>query len=362
MKKLLCLILFVTLSLTLLFGCAGDAPEAPAEAPADTAEAPADEEEAPADTEEAPAEPAAGGLVFGYSLNDMGHEWYQNIAHGARERAAELGVEIMIQDAAMDVATQISQLESFIVQGVDVLIITPVDVAALAPVMLQAAEAGIPVITESNIVPGAETFVGIDNIEGGRRAGRWFAEYAMANDIDPRILIVGKPAFEDCRQRVQGFIEAMDEAGLEYTISQEVDGQGTTETSLMVSQDAFTANPDINVIFGINDNSTTGAMAAFREAGLDESILTAIGFGFEGVVGREALLSGGPYKAAVAMFPDFMGFRVVDAAYRIANGENLPDHFESGTIVVTRDNFADFYTEVDGDWITNFAAINALMD
>ena len=347
-KQLAGLLMALALAVSLFAGCAGQTTDTPAP-PA--AEAP--ESEAAPDPERK--------LTFGYSLNDMSHEWYQNIALGARAQAEELGIDIMISDAAMDVATQVSQLESYIVQGVDVLIVTPVDVKALEPIMVQAREAGIPVITESNVVPGAVTYVGIDNLAGGIKAGEWFVEYAKANNVDPVILIVGLPAFEDCRLRVEGFKKAMDDAGLDYRIAQEVDGQGATEIALRVSQDALTANPDVNVIFGINDNSTTGAMAAFREAGLDEGILTAIGFGFEGAVGREALLSGGPYKAALAMFPDYMGVQVVNAAFKAYNGESLPDNFESGTIVITRDNFADFYSEVNNEWSTNFAAITALL-
>lgn len=170
------------------------------------------------------------------------------------------------------------------------------------------------------------------------------------------------PAFADCRQRVEGFKAGLDEAGLTYEIVQEVDGQGSKETSLKVAQDAITAHPEVNVIFGINDNSTTGGMAAYKEAGLDESVLTAIGFGFEGNVGREALLSGGPYKAAVAMFPDYVGVSLIDAAVMAAKGEELPENYESGTVVITQDNFADFYTQDGDNYVTNFEAIRALME
>lgn len=302
------------------------------------------------------------GLKFGYVVNDMSHEWYQNIVKGAEARAAELGIELKVADAAMDVAKQVTQIENLLTEGVDVQIITPVDVKALSTVVADATSYDIPVITESNVVEGAKTYVGIDNASGGKKAGLWFAEYAKENNIDPKILIVGLPAFADCRQRVEGFKAGLDEAGLEYEIVQEVDGQGSKETSLKVSQDALTAHPEVNVIFGINDNATTGGMAAYKEAGLDESALTAIGFGFEGNVGREALLSGGPYKAAVAMFPDYVGVSLVDAAVMAANGEELPENYESGTVVITQDNFADFYTQDGDNYVTNFEAIRGLME
>ena len=80
--------------------------------------------------------------------------------------------------------------------------------------------------------------------------------------------------------------------------------------------------PDINVIFGINDDSTTGAIAAYRSQGLDEGKLVAIGFGFEGSVGQNALLSGTSYKAALAMFPNFVGVSLIDVAVKVHAGKN----------------------------------------
>ena len=91
-------------------------------------------------------------VKFGYALNDMSHEWYQNIAKGARARAAELGGDITIADAAMDAAKQVSQLENMITQGVDVLIITPVDVKSLPNIIAEAARAGQRVMGESESV------------------------------------------------------------------------------------------------------------------------------------------------------------------------------------------------------------------
>ncbi len=304
---------------------------------------------------------AAEKLKVGYIVSDMSHEWYQNICNGAQRRANEKGVDLSIADAAMDPGKQISQIENLMAAGVNVLVMTPVDAKALAGAVADATDAGIKVITEANIVPGAECYVGISNQAAGRKAGEWMAMYAKANNLDPKILIVGFPNYEDCRQRVAGFKEGMDAAGLKYTIKQEVDCQGSKETALRVSADALTANRDINVIFGINDNATTGGMNAYSEAGLDEDALIAIGFGFEGVVGREALLGGTPYRAALGMFPDYVGASLIDAAILANEGADLPEHFETPTIMITRDNFDVFYAKnADGGYTTNFAAIDAL--
>lgn len=261
----------------------------------------------------------------------------------------------------MDPGKQISQAENLLASGVDVLVITPVDAKALAGVVADAHDAGVPVITESNVVAGADCYVGISNHVGGRKAGLWMADVAKKQGIQPKVLIVGFPNYEDCRQRVAGFKEGLTEGGVQYVVRQEVDSGSTKETALRVAAEALTANRDVNVIFGINDNSTTGGMNAYKESGLDESKLTAIGFAFEGVVGREALLGNTPYKAALAMFPDYVGASLVDVAIMVKNGEKLPDHYETPTVVINRDNFDTFYTKgADGGYVTNFSAIDAL--
>lgn len=351
--RVLALVLILAFAFTtVLAGCGQSAGETKkAEEPAKTEEP--KKEEPKADTNKK--------IKVGYVVNFMSHEWYQNICKGAKEEAAALNVDLSIADANLDSNAQVSAAENFIAQKVDVLVLTPVDAKALAPVVAAAKKAGIKVVTESNVVEGADTYVGISNKTGGKNAGLWFAEYAKKNNIDPKVLIVGLPNFEDCRQRVEGFKEGLKESGIKFEIKQEVDGQGLKEKALTASQDALTAHPDVNVIFGINDDSTTGGMAAYKAAKLDESKLTAIGFGFEGAVGQGALLSGGPYKAACAMFPNFVGVSLVDASVALMKGEKLPAHYETPTTTITKETFDKFYSK-DGDkYKINFDAVRTLM-
>lgn len=304
---------------------------------------------------------SASALKVGYVVNFMSHEWYQNICKAAQRHAQNAGVDLIIADANMDVAAQISKAENLLAQGVDVLVLTPVDAKAMGPVVRQAKEAGVKVITESNPVPESDTYVGIDNEASGHKAGAWFAEYAKENDINARILIIGFPNFEDCRQRVAGFKRGLEESGLSYQIVQEVDSQGLKEKAFKVAQDALTAHPEINVVFGINDDSTSGGMAAYKAAGFDEENLTAIGFGFEGVVGQTALMGNSSYRAALGMFPDFVGVSLVDAAVKLHAGEVLPDHYETPTIMITRSNVDQFYDKSVQPFAMKLEAVRGLL-
>lgn len=151
-----------------------------------------------------------------------------------------------------------------------------------------------------------------------------------------------------------------------FNSSARIEQMGSMDLRLhyMSSIETFTrlsATNDVNVIFGINDDSTTGGMAAYRAAGLDEDTLVAIGFGLEGTVGRAALLDGASYRAALGMFPEFVGTSLVDAAVKVASGQTLPTHCETPTLVITLDNFEQFYRPVGDDYDLRLDAVRALM-
>ncbi|TGV95416.1 sugar ABC transporter substrate-binding protein, partial [Mesorhizobium sp. M2D.F.Ca.ET.145.01.1.1] len=62
---------------------------------------------------------------IGYVTNYATHEWYQNVIKGMKAHGKELGIEVEVQDANLDIAKQVAAAEDFIAKGVDVLIITP---------------------------------------------------------------------------------------------------------------------------------------------------------------------------------------------------------------------------------------------
>ncbi|MCC8165049.1 MAG: sugar ABC transporter substrate-binding protein [Planctomycetes bacterium] len=302
---------------------------------------------------------AGKGYKIGFAAYMMGQEWYQNIAAGAQARADELGVELRVADCNNDSNTQVSAIENFLIQQVDAVIVSPVDVNTLGTVVAEATADGVKVVAESNMIPGAVTRVGQSDKDSGKKAGAWYAGYAKENNITPRILILGYKALDNCRARVEGFKEALDEAGIDYEVKIEVDG-GFREASLKAATGALTAHPDINCIFGINDDSTLGAVAAVRSANLDESGIVAIIYGLEGAAGRAALQEGGIYAAGLSMFPEFVGAACVDAAVAALEGEDLPENYASPTVVIPAADFSAFFIEEDGAYLVNFAAVRGL--
>lgn len=308
-------------------------------------------------------EESSGAMKLGYVVNFGSHEWYQNVIQGAEDASKDAGYDYEWADANVDLSKQITQAENMLTQGVDVLMLSPVDPDGLSSVMSQAAEKDIPVVTESNTVPGAETAVGIQNLEAAKQLGEWAGEY-ITNTLrtQAKILIVGLPTQVDTRDRVAGFKEGLEASGANYEIVQEVNGGGLKDQALKVSADAITANPDINMIFGINDDSALGGTQAYQEAGLDMKKLTTLGFGVEGRAGKTALTSGGPYKAGMGMFPEYVGRTMVEQAKAVKDGKDVEERTVTPATVLTPENLSEYYTKDGDDWKINYDAVKGLLE
>lgn len=296
---------------------------------------------------------------IGMVTYQMSQEWYQNILAGAKEEAEKQGVEFLTADGQNDAAKQVEAVENMIVQGVDALIISPVDVMALAPVVKQAQDQGIKVICESNMVEGADAKVGISDREAGKTAGTWFAEYAKANNIEPKVLLLGYESLANCKNRSEGFKEGMTEAGITFEIKSEVDG-GFREQSMNAAIDAFTANPDINMVFGINDDSTLGAISAIKQLGLEKNGIATMLFGAEGAAGRDALKNETLVTAALCQFPEYIGSITIQAAVDELNGEAQAEYL-SPTVVVEKAEFDTYFNDENGTYSLNLDAVKNLV-
>jgi ribose transport system substrate-binding protein len=294
-------------------------------------------------------------LKIGYVVNFGSAEWYQNTIKGAEATAKEKGFDFEWVDSNMNLSKQITEAENLLTKGVDVLVLSPVDPKGLSTVMDKAKELGVPVITETNSIPGTKTTIGVKNIEAGELIGKAAGEYIKANFKEKaKVLIVGLPSQQDTRDRVEGFKKGLTESGAEYEIVQEVDGKGTRDVALKVSTDVLTAHKDVNVIYGINDDSAIGGQQAYQESGLEMNKLLTIGFGVEGIAGKEALTSDGPFKAALGMFPEYVGKTMVEVAEKAVKKEKLPERTVTPMTVLTPDNLSDYYTKNGKNWNINF--------
>lgn len=299
--------------------------------------------------------------TIGYITNYATHEWYQNVIGGMRDRASELGIELEVIDANLDIARQVSAAEDFMARGVDVLVITPVNEEGVVPILRRARDEGVPVVLEGNPVVGMDTLVAICDYDTGYHAGVAAGEWAGENLDGPvRVMNVGLPLLSATVLRSTGFMDGLRTVVPDAELVHDLDGDGNPDRSQEVSAAALAADSDINVIYGINDSSALGGLQAWRAAGLSEDDLLVVGTGGEGLAFLHEMERGGPLQLEAAMFPEKVGFTTIDTAVAMFRGEDLPEHVVSPTYTLTADTYSEFY-EYDGQSRTIiWDAVNAL--
>lgn len=312
-----------------------------------------------------PQNPPEGWVIpesIGHITNYLVHEWYQNETAGENVRAEDWGIDFSINDANLDLQTSLAAVDDYLAQNVSAMVFTPVDEKASGPTIERAKEDGAIVVCEGTITSGCDTLVAIDDFTAGYQVGVWAGNYAIENfGGEARILDVGLPALSSTVARSDGFVAGIQSVLLDAEVVQSVDGNGLKDVAVQVSADALTANSDVNIIFGINDDSALGGLQAYTAAGLDTENLLVVGFGCEGVACKSALQEGGPYKVSAAMFPEYQGRLLIDAAVAAYNGVDLPEQIVAPSLPITAENLGDYYAQNDtGDFVANFDAIGSI--
>jgi ribose transport system substrate-binding protein len=265
-------------------------------------------------------EPEQARKVVGAALLTQTHVFYQDLVRAMEETAAKEGLTLRIQYAEFDSSKQNSDVETFIVQGVDAIIVAPNDSSGIIPVVEEARRANIPVFTADIKAEGADivSHIASDNVQGGRILGEYLAQKLGGKGT---VAIIDHPSAASVRERVAGFEEALAKYP-DMSIVQRVPGEGQRDKAFKAAQDLLQAQPNITAIFGINDDSALGALAAVEAAGLQDRILIV---GYDGTPeARDKILQGSALIADTVQHPDKIGVQTIEAIAAYLRGETVP--------------------------------------
>ena len=258
--------------------------------------------------------------VIGVSLLTRTHPFYQDLEAGLRESAARHGYELTIQAGEFDVARQKDQIENFIVSRVAAIVLAPCDSKSIGTSVQAANRAGIPVFT-ADIAVLAEgvqvvNHVASDNVAGGRLAAD-----ALARALGGRgnVAIIDHPEVESVIQRVKGFEEQL-AAYPEMKVVAKLSGHGTKDMAFRTAEDVLQAHGDLDGIFGINDDSALGALAAVEKAGRTGRVTIV---GFDAIPEARAAIAAGKIYADVIQQPRDIGARSIDAVAAYLAGQRV---------------------------------------
>ncbi len=225
----------------------------------------------------------AGGKTFliGMSQANKGEPWRQ--AMNDQIAAAAAGhpeLKVVFADAAQDNAKQVAQVENFLQQGINLLIISPNEAAPLTDVVAKAYDKGIPVILLDRKVKGDKytMWIGADNTKIGQEAGKYVADWCKRSTRTPcRVLeIRGLEGSTPARERGDGFREGIKaDPAVQIIASQNADW--LREKAVPVSQAMLQANPSVDVVFAHNDPMAEAAFISAGSAHRDTSKMLFVG-------------------------------------------------------------------------------------
>ncbi|KHK63101.1 sugar ABC transporter substrate-binding protein [Pseudomonas frederiksbergensis] len=250
---------------------------------------------------------ALADLKIGVSMSQFDDTWLTYLRESMDKKAKSLpdGVTLQFEDARSDVVKQLSQVESFISQKVDALIVNPVDTAATQRITKAAVAAGIPLVyvnrrPDDPKLPQGVVTVASDDLEAGRMQMQFLADkMGGKGDI---VILLGDLANNSTTNRTKGVKEVLAKYP-DIKIEQEQTGTWSRDKGMTLVNDWLTQGRDFNAVVSNNDEMAIGAAMALKGAGKEKgSVLIA---GVDGTPdGLNAIKKG---EMAVSVFQDAKG-------------------------------------------------------
>ena len=249
------------------------------------------------------------------------------------------GVTVVVADGQLSAPKQIADIEAAIVQGVDGIILAPVEADALAPVVQQAIDAGIAVVTVDrpvNGVPDVLANVAADNFKGAEAQGE--AVVKAFPDGATIVNLQGIPGDKTANDRNGGAHKVLDVAGEKYVFVAEQAANFSRDKGLEVAENILTGLAEVpQVIIAANDDMALGAAQAVEARGLKGKVAI---YGYDGSEDALKAVKSGDLAATVDQFPGLQGRTAVKTLVTFIREGTKPDSAEVlvAPVAITADN------------------------
>ena len=267
----------------------------------------------------------------------VGSPVFTSADEGITAASEEFGFDLKIIGPSVLDDTQMYQaLQSALVEKPDLIVTTPYNYTALAPLYVQAQEEGIPIIdisSDSGEESGRISFIGTDNTAYGQLAADYINEekggeahvMTMMANLDTSNQLEQRLAFEEkCAEEYPG---------IETVLVDEDNGDSTQ--ALQKSEDALKAHPEIDTIFSLESIGGVAAANAVEELGLEGKVtILAIDDNADTI----QYVKDGKIWATMAQNFYKMGYTAGEFAVKYLNGEEVESVVDSGTVLITAEN------------------------
>ncbi len=286
------------------------------------------------------AEPRKEGeIVIGFSSRDLSAEYTAKLSEAIVAYAqTKPGVKVVMVDAQSDVQKQFSQVENFVAQKVDAIILNPCELEASTPAVDYVKKAGIPLVLVNQTTKSAgDSYIGSNDFEAGRMAMEAIAK--KLNGQGGVLMLHGIMGTSAQLQREAGAREVFAKyPGLNLVDHQTASwdrakAMALTENWIQAHKGKFSA------VFAHNDEMAMGALLALERAGLKKDVYV---IGIDAIAQALSAVKEGRLDATVFQDAVGQGKGSVDAAIQLAKKQPCAKETMIPFQLVTRENVTQF--------------------
>ena len=280
---------------------------------------------------------SAQDITIATSMPSFGFPFFVHMQKELEAEAKALGgITLVVSDGQNQTPKQTADIEAAIIKGVNGIIISPIDTVAMAPVLQQAVDAKVPVITidrRVDGVPGIVAHIGADNVKGGEAQGNLIAK--MFPNGAKIVNLQGQPGSSPAIDRNKGVHNVLDGMSDKYKFVAEQTANFAREEGASVTEAilaGLSSPPD--VIVAANDDMALGALQVTQEQGLNIPII-----GFDALPEALASVRDGGLAATIEQFPGGQSRGATQAMVKLLREGTKPDPLILLTpIAITKDN------------------------
>src|SRR5579863_9358955 len=287
----------------------------------------------------------AHGTALGVSMALFDDNFLTAVRSSMQEHARELQVAIQFEDAQNDIGRQLNQIQNFIAQKVDAIIVNPVDTDATPRITRLAAHAGIPLVYVNRMpgdkqLPARVSFVGSDERQSGTLEMEEVCRLLQGKgDI---VILIGELTNQSARQRTQDVDDVIARPachGLRVLDKQAANWKRTEAADLVTNWLSAGLHPQ--AVVANDDEMAIGAIQSLRRAKLLPQTIVA---GIDGTADALAAMRTGDLKVTVFQNAPAQGKGAVDTALKLVKGEQVPSIVWVPFELVTPANLAGYLT------------------
>jgi len=280
---------------------------------------------------------------FGYTCMDGTNPFFVTIQDKMKELITAKGDELVTTDPGNDVTKQISQVEDMLSQNLDGIFMNPVDAQGIIPALDQIKEANVPIVgfdTQVGDMSYLVSYTGSNNYNAGKVVGDDLVKKCPKGG---KIIILDSPTMQSVVDRTNGFLDAIKDHGFEIVAQQ--DAKGNLQVAMGIAEDLLQAHGDVVAIFGGNDPTALGALAAANAAGIKKGKCLIYGIDGSPDIKKELASGTSLIEGTGAQSPVAIAEKAVEIMYNNAEGKSVDKEYPVDTFLITSDNVKDYGTD-----------------